>query len=92
MRTGQSFLIAGFVLAGIAATMTANADVPWAGAGWYVEGSASGMDITLIAGPYSNEADCKSHQPPNEATYFYACSYETSDPTDDGGARDSRRK
>lgn len=87
MRTRSWSLAAGFLLAGLIASGPVAADVSWSGTGWYVEGSVSGMDIELMSGPYSSQADCEAAQPADTDTYHYVCSYETSDPTDDGPPR-----
>lgn len=85
MNTRFWSLLTGFILAGLLASAPAAADVSWSGPGWYVEGSATGLDLALISGPYSSKDDCIAAQPADDNEYMYNCEYETSDPTADGG-------
>lgn len=84
MRVRPWSLAVAVFLAGGAAAGPAVADVSWSGPGWYVEGTVTGMDTSLISGPYATEADCKAAQPADDKDYVYGCYYDTTDPTDDG--------
>lgn len=74
------WLSAAVLVAGaMTASLPANADPNWSGPGYY-DSLVMGSLLTLLAGPYSTEDECKSHVPPEEAQY---CTYYATDPTPD---------
>lgn len=80
MDTRLGRLAAGVILAGVFASVPAEADVAWTVPGWYLEASETGLDITLLSGPYTDEAACNAVKPADDKDYFYLCDYEASDP------------
>ena len=58
-------MTAGFILAGGIASLPAMADVSWSGPGWYINGVHTDDQgypdgLSLLFGPFSSEAECKS--------------------------------
>ena len=79
MRIHLWSILAGLALAGVTSS-TAQADVSWSGAGWYVEATATGFDSSLVSGPYASEEACKDALPADTDDYSYICEDEETDP------------
>lgn len=89
MRTRSCWVLMGLISVAVASG-SAQADISWSGAGWYVEATEMGFDAALVSGPYTDEGACNAARPADNDDESYYCQYEGTDPNSEQPPRDER--